>query len=44
MSVRKLPLLIGPLILILAILACTINIGGPAYPNQRIPVSTEAAR
>jgi hypothetical protein len=43
MSVRKLPLLIGLLFLFLAILACTINIGGPAYPNQRIPVSTEAA-
>jgi uncharacterized protein YpmS len=42
MSVRKMPLLIGLLFLILAILACTINIGGPAYPNQRIPVSTEA--
>jgi hypothetical protein len=43
MSVRKLPLFIGLLFLFLAILACTINIGGPAYPNQRIPVSTEAA-
>ena len=42
MSVRKMPLLIGLLFLILAILACTINIGGPAYPNQRIPGSTEA--
>jgi hypothetical protein len=42
MPVCKFPLLIGPLILSLAILACTINIGGPAYPDQHIPVSTEA--
>jgi len=30
-------------ILILAVLACTVNVGGPAYPDQHIPVSTEAA-
>ena len=42
MNVRKISLLIGLLILFLSILACTINIGGPAYPDQRIPVSTEA--
>ncbi len=43
MNVRKLPLLIGPVLLILAIMACTLNIGGPAYPDQHIPVSTESA-
>jgi len=29
-------------ILLLAILACTINLGGPSYPTPAIPVSTEA--
>jgi hypothetical protein len=43
MNNRKSPLLFGPFILILAILACTMNIGGPASPDQHIPVSTEAA-
>jgi len=33
---------LGLFILILASLACTINIGGPAYPTPPIPVSTEA--
>lgn len=28
--------------LLLAIIACTINIGGPAYPTPAIPISTEA--
>lgn len=42
MNVRKLSLLTVLLILVLATLACTINIGGPAYPDKRIPVSTEA--
>ena len=42
MIVRAFSRLIGPLVLFLAILACTINIGGPAYPDQHIPVSTEA--
>ncbi len=42
MNVRNISLLIGLFILFLSILACTINIGGPAYPDQRIPVSTEA--
>jgi len=36
------PLLIGLIILILATFACTFNIGGPTYPDQRIPVSTKA--
>jgi hypothetical protein len=43
MVARKITLLIVPFVLILAILACTMNIGGPAYPDQYIPVSTEAA-
>jgi hypothetical protein len=43
MNVRKFPLLIGLFILVGAILACTINIGGPAYPDQHIPVSTDVA-
>jgi uncharacterized protein YpmS len=42
MNARKFPLLIGLLVLILAVLACTINIGGPAFPDQRVPVSTQA--
>jgi hypothetical protein len=43
MNVRRFPLLIAPFFLFLAILACTINIGGPAYPDQHIPISTDAA-
>jgi hypothetical protein len=35
--------LIGSLTLILGILACVINVGGPSYPEQHIPVSSEAA-
>jgi hypothetical protein len=42
MNVRKGPLLIGLSVLVVSILACTINIGGPAFPDQRIPVSTQA--
>jgi hypothetical protein len=43
MKVRKKKLLTGLSVLVLAVLACTINVGGPAYPDQHIPVSTEAA-
>ena len=43
MVAKKLSLLFGPFVLSLAILACTVNIGGPAYPDQHIPVSTTAA-
>jgi len=39
---HKILLLISVAALILAVLACTINIGGPAYPSQPIPISTEA--
>jgi hypothetical protein len=42
MDVRKVPLFGVLLVLVLAVLACSFNIGGPAYPDQRIPVSTEA--
>ena len=42
MNISKISLLIGLVVLILAVLACTINIGGPAYPDKRVPVSTEA--
>jgi hypothetical protein len=42
MNGRKLSLLMVLLIFFIAILACTIHIGGPAFPNQRIQVSTEA--
>jgi hypothetical protein len=41
MKNRKFTLLIGLFVLILAVLACTINIGGPDYPERRIPVSTD---
>jgi hypothetical protein len=43
MNIRKFPLLIGLLMLVLATLACRINIGGPDYPDQPIPISTDAA-
>ncbi len=33
---------IGMCILLLSILACTVNVGGPAYPTPAIPISTEA--
>jgi hypothetical protein len=42
MKIHKLSILAGLIVLLSSILACTINVGGPAYPDQRIPVSTEA--
>jgi len=42
MNGRRLSLFMVLYIFSLAILACTINIGGPLFPDQRIPVSTEA--
>ncbi len=42
MNSRKLTLLVVVFALALAILACTLNIGGPDYPTPAIPVSTEA--
>lgn len=42
MRTRRKLLFVGLSFLILAVLACSINIGGPAYPTPAIPVSTEA--
>jgi hypothetical protein len=42
MKSRKTPIILGICALITASLACTINVGGPAYPTPAIPVSTEA--
>jgi hypothetical protein len=42
MNIHKTSLLAGVFTLILAVLACTMNIGGPDYPTPAIPVSTEA--
>jgi hypothetical protein len=39
---RIIPLLAGLTMIIFSILACTINAGGPDYPERRIPVSTDA--
>jgi hypothetical protein len=39
---RKNSLIAGVSVLTLVILACTVNIGGPAYPTPAIPISTEA--
>ena len=42
MNIRIISLLMGFTALALAILACSMNIGGPVYPTPGIPVSTEA--
>ncbi len=42
MQIRRLSIYAGIFALILAEMACTMNIGGPAYPTGSIPVSTEA--
>jgi uncharacterized protein YpmS len=42
MGTQKKLLFVGQVVLILTVLACTIFIGGPAYPDEHIPVSTEA--
>jgi len=42
MHPRTILLFLGGIALALAILACTLNIGGPEYPTPIIPVSTEA--
>jgi hypothetical protein len=39
-SKKSIPLAI--FVFVLAVLACTINIGGPDYPDRKIPVSTQA--
>jgi len=42
MNTRKNFIALALLALLLAIIACTINIGGPDYPTPAIPISTEA--
>jgi hypothetical protein len=42
LKVRDLMLIASSFALILGILACTINLGGPAFPDRRIPISTES--
>jgi hypothetical protein len=42
MRFRQLSILAGFFILIIAEMACTMDIGGPEYPSRSIPVSTEA--
>jgi hypothetical protein len=42
MNAHKLSLIVGFSVLVLGVIACTINVGGPAYPDQHIPVSTQA--
>jgi hypothetical protein len=42
MNIHKNAPVVGIITLALAILACTMNIGGPAYPTPSIPISTEA--
>lgn len=42
MNSHRISLLVGAFALVLVILACTINIGGPDYPTPSIPISTEA--
>jgi hypothetical protein len=42
MRIRHLSFLAGVFAIILAEMACTLNIGGPAYPTPSIPISTEA--
>jgi len=42
MKHRERMLLVGLILLVFSIIACSINVGGPAYPARRIPVSTVA--
>jgi hypothetical protein len=42
MNTRRISLFVCAFALTLAILACTMNIGGPDYPTPAIPISTEA--
>ncbi len=43
MKGRKLSLLVGSVALVLSTIACVLNLGGPKYPPQSVPVSTQAA-
>jgi hypothetical protein len=42
MKAPKILILMGETALVLSIIACVMNIGGPGYPSTTIPVSTEA--
>lgn len=42
MNTRRFSIIVGVFTIALAVLACTLNIGGPDYPTPAIPVSTEA--
>jgi hypothetical protein len=42
MITRKISLFVGVIALAVAVLACTMNVGGPGYPTPAIPISTEA--
>jgi uncharacterized protein YpmS len=42
MKYRTGSILVALVILLAIVLACTINVGGPDYPNPVIPISTEA--
>jgi uncharacterized protein YpmS len=42
MKIRKITILSLLAAIVLAMLACTISIGGPDYPDRTIPVSTDA--
>lgn len=42
MNTRKISLLVVVFVLALAILSCTMNIGGPDYPTPAVPISTVA--
>lgn len=43
MNGRTKTIFAAALLLLLSVLACTVNVGGPAYPTPAIPISTEAA-
>jgi hypothetical protein len=42
MQTKRRTLIPSFLALFLSIVACTINVGGPSYPDQHIPISTSA--
>jgi hypothetical protein len=42
MQPKRRYLILSFLALFFSVLACTINVGGPAYPEQHIPVSTDS--
>ena len=42
MKTKKTSLIVVSLVLMLVALACTISVGGPDYPDETIPVSTQS--